>query len=557
MFDAPQSTSGAHLRVDGVSKSYPARRVLTNVGFSVAAGDRAALIGENGTGKSTILRLVAGLETPDAGEISTPITLALYHQQAPFAPDATLAEVSDDALAPVRHHAHQVARLGEAMAAAPEDATLADSFAHAVAEAERTDAWGAERRWEMLLDGLGLAGLDPARRADELSGGQVARLCLAWVLVQRAELLLLDEPTNHLDDTAAALVSQMVAEWPGPVLLASHDRAFLDETITSLVDLDPAPRQHRTVGESGVTRFTGSYTDYLASRGSQRERWQRQYEDEQAELNRLRERVRKDQQVGHANWQPRSETRMAQKFYADRNATVVSRRVNDARQDLERLEAEQVRKPPRPLTFRGLAAVQNGAGTAVPPGSVPSGPVLVASELAVNGRLPATDLAIGARDRWLVEGPNGCGKSTLLAVLDGLLEPTAGEVHRPERLRVALLGQEPAPVAAGLTANAAYRAAVGEKLAEQVPLGAFGLIAGRDLNRPVAELSVGQRRRLDLACVLASPPDVLLLDEPTNHLSLQLATELEASIGDYPGAVVVASHDRWLRRRWTGLRLTL
>ncbi|MEL4505450.1 ABC-F family ATP-binding cassette domain-containing protein [Luteococcus sp. H138] len=552
MLDAPQSTAGTHLRVEGVSKGYAGRRVLTNVGFSVAAGDRAAVIGENGSGKSTLLRLVAGLECPDAGEIVTPASYALYHQQAPFPMGHTLAQIAREALRPVRFHADEVTRLGEAMADSPQDAALADAFGHAVAEAERTDAWGAERRWHLLIDGLGLAGLAPDRRAAELSGGQVARLSLVWVLVQRAELLLLDEPTNHLDDAAAAVVSQTVKEWPGPVLLASHDRAFLDETITSLVDLDPALRQHCTVGVSGVTRFTGSYTDYLAARADQRERWQQQYQNEQAELSRLRDRVRKDQQVGHTNWQPRSETRMAQKFYADRNATVVSRRVNDARQDLERLEAEQVRKPPRPLIFRGLAAAHP-----VNSGSASTGPTLVASGLSVAGRLAPTSLALGARDRLLVEGPNGCGKSTLLAALAGLVEPTSGSVSRPSRLRVALLAQEPTVADADQTASQAYRAAVGEAVADEVPLGSFGLIAGRDQNRPVAELSVGQRRRLDLACVLASPPEVLLLDEPTNHFSLQLATELEASIEHYPGTVVVASHDRWLRCRWSGQRLQL
>ncbi|WP_420174927.1 ABC-F family ATP-binding cassette domain-containing protein [Luteococcus sp. OSA5] len=562
LVSSESSSSATHLRLDGVSKSYAAQRVLTNVSFSVAAGDCAALIGENGRGKSTILRLVAGLEESDGGEITRPESWAIHHQQPPFDAHDTMAAIQQSALAPVRHHADEVSRIGEAMARHPEDESLSAQLSEAIAAAERTAAWQVDHRWELLLEGLGLAGLAPDRTAGELSGGQAARLSLAWVLVRRSELLLLDEPTNHLDDRATEMVTQTIKDWPGPVLLASHDRAFLDETVTSLVDLDPAPRPHRGPGAAapGLTRFTGSFSEYLAHRRDQRERWQRQYEQEQEELDRLRGRVKQDQQVGHTNWTPRSETRMAQKFYSDRNATVVSRRVNDARTALARLEEEQVRKPPRELRFRGLdaATAHTDSATGRRQGESPqAGPVLVATSVSVEGRLGAVSLSIGARDRWLVEGPNGCGKSTLLRVLAGHLAPSHGNLSAASRLSVGLLEQEPESVDPYLTARQTYALKVGEQTAEQVPLGTFGLLPGRDENRPVGELSVGQRRRLDLACVLASPPDVLLLDEPTNHFSLQLATELEDSLTDYPGAIVVASHDRWLRRRWQGRRLRL
>lgn len=560
--DPSSSHHGAHLRIDGLSKSYAGRRVLTNISFAVAAGDCAALIGENGRGKSTILRLVAGLEQPDGGEVNRPASWALYHQQPPFAGTDSLAAIQRLALAPVRHHADVVTRIGEAMAHHPEDESLAVALSQAIAGAERTDAWQVDHRWDVLLDGLGLAGLSPDRTAGELSGGQRARLSLAWVLVRRSELLLLDEPTNHLDDRATELVSQTIRDWPGPVLLASHDRAFLDETVTSLVDLDPAPRPHRGegAGAPGISRFTGSFTEYLSHRAGQRERWQRQYEQEQAELDRLRGRVKQDRQVGHTNWTARSETRMAQKFYSDKNATVVSRRVNEARTALDRLDQEQLRKPPRELRFRGLdaARTQTGAtGGSAQDRSAQGGPVVVATQVAVDGRLAPVSLSISGRDRWLVEGPNGSGKSTLLRVLAGHLVPDHGGVSAPSSVSIGLLGQEPEPGNPELPARQTYALRVGERVAEQVPLGTFGLLPGRDENRPVGELSVGQRRRLDLACVLASPPDVLLLDEPTNHFSLQLATELEDSLPDYPGAIVVASHDRWLRRRWQGPLLAL
>ena len=178
----------------------------------------------------------------------------------------------------------------------------------------------------------------------------------------------------------------------------------------------------------------------------------------------------------------------------------------------------------------------------------------------MENRLAPISLGIGTRTRLLVTGPNGAGKSTLLRLLAGDLVPDAGSVTPSGRVTVGLLGQDTDHLTGAdapeedLTVAEAYRAAVGTDRAERVPLGTFGLISGRDEQRRVRDLSVGQRRRLDLAVLLADPPDVLLLDEPTNHFSLLLSSQLEASIPEYPGAVVVASHDRWLSAGWSGER---
>lgn len=548
----PVGAGSDHLRLDGVSRSFPDRRVLTDVSLVVSAGEIACLIGENGSGKSTLLRIAAGLDAADSGSVSVPGVVGLYHQEPPFPVAWTVAEVLEDAVAPVRALTDAVEHESRRLADGEDSA--AERLGFAIEAAHRHHAWEIEHRVDRVVSGLGIHRSPRQRRVCELSGGQVARLALAWLLLRSPDTLLLDEPTNHLDDAGSDLLAELLRDWAGPVLIASHDRAFIDEVAIALLDLDPVPLAHAAVrGDTdspgsafGVTRFGGGFTAYLTRRREERERWVRRYRDEQAELSRLRARVRSDHTVGHPGRPPRSEARASKKFYSDRNATVVARRVNDAARAMARLERDQVRRPPARLRFRGIEAPVGRSRRAV------AGPVLSAMGVAVTGRLARTDVALGARSRLLVTGPNGSGKSTLLQVLAGRLSPDSGSVTVHGPARRGLLAQETAWPDAGIGVREAYARAVGPQVAARVPLTRLGLVAGRDLDRPVGALSVGQRRWLDLAVLLADPPEVLLLDEPTNHLSVLLATELEVALADYPGAVVVASHDRWLRSSWDG-----
>ena len=569
----PQN-SPAHLRVDGISKSFPDRRVLTDVSLTVSAGEVVGLIGENGSGKTTLLKIIAGLLDADSGTVYaegagfTP-TLGLLHQVPPFSPDATVLEALEHAVQPSRAAEHELSEAATDLANHPASSQAENRYADALHEAERLDIWTLDSRIAATLSALGLDSVPTSRPTRTLSGGQKARLSLAWLLLSKPDVLLLDEPTNHLDDAAIAFLRDSLATWQGPVLFASHDRAFLDEAASVLVDLDPAPRAHTLVRDRqdggpssglGVTRFSGNYSDYLAHRQAERERWERRFRDEQAELKRLRASVKSSHTVGHADWSPRTESRIAKKFYGDRNAKVVSRRVSDAERRLADLEEGQVAKPPRQLQFSGLGA---------PTGADVERSAVAASGITVAGRLREVSFSLSKGEHLLVTGANGSGKSTLLAVLAGNLQPTTGSVTLPSgsikqggRGTVGLLSQQvsipdPSGRGKGRTAAQAYADIVGEVLAEAIPLSSFGLLEPRDLSRPLSSLSVGQQRRVQLAGLLADPPELLLLDEPTNHLSLALATALEADIPHYPGSVIIASHDRWLRQRWHGKTLNL
>ena len=538
-----------HLRADGISFSFPDRRVLTDISLVVPAGRPTGLLGENGSGKSTLLRILAGELPADSGTHEVPGPVGVLHQELPFGPAATLTDVVADALERSRRLERELIAAGEELASEAEEpgARAAQRYDALLAEATLADIWNADRRAEEVLAGLGLDALDPSTALGRISGGQRERLALAHLLIARPTSWLLDEPTNHLDDAGAAFLTSAVAAHPGPVLIASHDRAFLDEATGAQLDLDPAESPARAE-PGGLTAYTGGFSDYLMARFEARDRWEHRYRTEQAELNALRQAVKDSAVVGHEGAGPRTEARASKKFYADRNAAVVSRRLRESRARLAQLEEHQVRRPPAELHLTHLPAASRTA-----PGAVQ----LAVSAATVTGRLAPTSFSLSAGEHLLITGANGSGKSTLLDVIAGRLTPDSGTVDRPRSLRIGYLGQDDVAVP-GRTVREHLRAATGQARADDdaVPE-LFGLVHPRDLDRPLERLSRGQLRRVMLATVLLDPPELLVLDEPTNHLALLTATRLEAALEDWQGTVLIASHDRWLRSRWRGRVLEL
>ena len=416
----------------------------------------------------------------------------------------------------------------------------------ALEAAEAAELWTLETRRDEILDGLGVGGIPLDRPIGDVSGGQRSRVALAALLLARPDALLLDEPTNHLDDAAVAFLATRLRAWRGPVLFASHDRAFLDEVATGLLDIDPAASE-------GATRYGGGYTDYLAAKAAERARWEAQFAEEEKELDRLEHAVAVTARELAPGRPRRDNDKMGYDFKADHHQQQVARRVRNAAVRLDDLRGSRVGEPAPLLSFAGI----------------PTGSQLLDGDEPLRDRRRTRGSPSGSRStdsscapdaRLLVTGPNGAGKSTLLV--------GARRAHRPGfRPRRAPEGaadrrcsiRTSAGTTPSRTPRELYERAMGERrAAETLPLAGLGLLAERDLDRPVGRLSIGQQRRTALALIIAKPPHVFLLDEPTNHLSLALATELEDALGAYPGAVVVASHDRWLRRRWEGpeLRLT-
>jgi macrolide transport system ATP-binding/permease protein len=532
--------SAAALQAFDVTKIYGGRRVLDGVTLTAAPGQRLGLIGENGAGKSTLLRVLAGREEADAGHVSGPPDLGFLEQEPALPATTTVQDVVDSALAEAQAGLRRLDELAGLLSARPAQPAVLAAYGQALSWAEHHQAWDADRRAELVLAGLGLAALVPERPLGTLSGGQRRRLELAALLVRRPAAVLLDEPTNHLDDQAVEFLQAHLRQLPGVVVVASHDRVFLDEVCTEVCDLDPS--------RAGLVRYGGAYSGYLAEKRAERLRWEQAWARRQDELAALRLSVAVTARRVAPGRPMRDRNKPAYDQHGARVQAAVSSRVRNARQRLAELLADPVPKPPAPLRFAGGALTAAGTET--------GGPVLSARDVVVPGRLVLDRLDLPAGGRLLVTGPNGAGKSTLLAILAGRLRPACGTVSARPGVRVGLLQQDATFAGArpSDSPETIYRAVLGDGV---VPLAQLGLLAPAECGRPVVELSAGQRRRLALALLVAAAPEVLLLDEPANHLSLTLVSELEEALRAAPGAVVVATHDRWQRRHWDGDRLAL
>jgi macrolide transport system ATP-binding/permease protein len=511
----------AHVRASGVHLSFGGRPVLAGVDLVAAAGDRVAVVGENGRGKTTLLRVLSGDLQADRGDVHRAGSLGVADQQIPLGAADTVGDLIDLELASVRSALADLERATEALAQDQPGAD--DAFADALAQAEALDAWDADRRVEISLAALNAVD-DRSRPLGTLSVGQRHRVRLACLLGARHAVLLLDEPTNHLDAGGLQHLTEQLRAYAGVVVLVSHDRALLADVATTVVDLDPSSDGRPRV-------YGGGYAAYIEGRRAERARWEGLHAEQVAERQRLADDLSAAQNRLRDNWRPdKGHGKHTRATRAPGLVRAVHRRQED-------LAAHVVEVPPPPARFVMPELPEYRGAT-----------LLRADGVTAAGRLerPVT-LALDSGDRLVVTGPNGAGKSTLLAALAADLEPSTGTVTRARPVRVGLLGQESASPGKR-TALELYDERVVRSGLPAPGLGELGLLDRHDVHRPLAELSVGARRRLDLALVLAGRPHVLLLDEPTNHLSATLVDELTDALGTTPAAVVLATHDRQLLR---------
>ncbi|MBO3664087.1 ABC-F family ATP-binding cassette domain-containing protein [Microbacterium stercoris] len=538
-----------HLIASELTFSYPGRPVIRGVNVGISEGVRLGIVGENGSGKSTLLHLLAGDLTPSGGEIRRQGTIALVEQELHPEPGQTIGDLVQTALAGVRAAS---AALDEAVAAFDHESGDLAALQRALANVEHLAAWDADRRVDVALTRLG-APRDPALKLAELSVGQRFRVRLACRLAERSDLLLLDEPTNHLDDAAIAFLTTELAAWRGGVVVVTHDRELLDDVATAILDLDPSwDGKPVLYGQPG-------YLSYRFAKNQALHRWRQRYAAERQRAEKLAFRLDRTYEGLSDEWRPPKGSNK------HRRQTGARIHVKAADRLVQKLEAEaiEVPVPPVELAFPDLPAAS--------PDWDRSRPVIDLRSPRVGDRLdlPGTRIDITASGRLLITGPNGSGKSTLLAALGGAIKLDRGVREVIPGARIGVVRQESPRLAGPAAQRTGFKAYGEEALALLktgeldpdlvVPIAALGLLSEEELDRPIGELSVGRRRRFELARALVHVPHVLLLDEPTNHLSIDLVDELTRALRVTPAAVVIATHDRRMRDEladWPRLELS-
>lgn len=524
------------LSIQNLTKTYGIETILNGVSFTLNQGERFGLVGPNGCGKTTLLRIICGQENADAGVVrfNRPfITPGYLPQGAEFDPQDTLTSYLRRYEGDLPALSQRLEELAAALVSNPQDNDLQTQYDEMIVQIQQASETAG--RGMAVLAGLGLDQLPLDLPVSLLSGGQKTRLALAGVLLANPRLLLLDEPTNHLDIEMLEWLENWLKTYHGGLLIASHDRAFLDQIATGIIEIDGATHKARI--------FEGNYTAYLEQKLTEREKQWQAYTNQQEEIVRLRKaasRVRSRAKFHKSGKADSANTDgFSAGFFADRGKETIQRAKNIEKRIEKLLTENRVDKPAQTWEMKMNF-------NQVPPSGRD---VVILEDLAVGyGNLVllhGLNLTLRYGSRAVLTGPNGSGKTTLLRTIARQIPQLAGRVRLGSQVRLGYMAQEQENLDPQLTPFEALQRIAGLPETETRAFLSLYLFKGDDVFVPISNLSFGERSRLTLATLVAQGCNLLLLDEPINHLDIPSRTCFEQALAQFKGSVLVVVHDRY------------
>lgn len=524
------------ISIQDITKSYGNKTVLEKISFNLNAGERIAVIGPNGCGKTTLLRILAGVETADSGRISkTPASLRIgYLPQKPvYPPQISFGEALAAGVGDPDRLAEELERVSKDLAGDPDSASLHARFDDLLAAL--TYAEVALAKLPGILKDVGLDGMPADQDVNSLSGGEKTRLNLALLLTAEPEVLLLDEPTNHLDIRMLSWLEGWINAYKGAILLVSHDRLFIDATCNQMLEI--------SMETHGGKVYTGNYTAYLEQKVQERVKQWAAYQDQNEEIDKLKKAVEEMQNRTKFHRGGKADAAQGDKFaaayFANRSKRVIKRSKALEGRVEELQTTKRLQKPGRSWDMKLDFAPVGDSGR----------DVLVMNNLDVGygDQVLVADISatLNAGARTALVGPNGSGKSTLMRTILGEIPPLSGNIRLGSRVQPGFMDQEQKELHDDLNSLENLRLLSEQTETELRSFLSYYLLTGDDVFIPTGALSMGQRARLALAMLVLKGCNLLLLDEPVNHLDIPSRSQFEQALQEFNGTILTAAHDRY------------